>query len=196
LTMRPDLSALKFQLEKAGITLKLRKNQLWPELDLFGSYGFSELSNLGYRRSASDLGLVRNPAFTYGVILDIPLGNRGARAKYGAAKAQQSQWLVEYKRLEQSIMVEIDDAVKLIRSSFERIEATRAARTFAEEALSAEQKKLENGKSTSFLVLQAQRDLTVRRSEEIRALADYNNALAALSNREGTTFERHKIVVK
>jgi HAE1 family hydrophobic/amphiphilic exporter-1 len=93
-------------------------------------------------------------------------------------------------------MVQIDDAVKFIRSSFERVEATRAARAFAQEALSAEQKKLENGKSTSFLVLQAQRDLTQRRSEEIKALADYNNALAQLAWREGTTLERHKIQMK
>jgi outer membrane protein len=62
--------------------------------------------------------------------------------------------------------------------------------------LAAEQKKLENGKSTSFFVLQFQRDLTVRRSEEIRALADYNNALAQLAWREGTTLERHHIQVK
>ena len=93
-------------------------------------------------------------------------------------------------------MIQIDDAVKLIRSSFERVEATRAARAFAQEALAAEQKKLENGKSTSFFVLQFQRDLTVRRSEEIRALADYNNSVALLATREGTTLERHGIVVK
>jgi outer membrane protein TolC len=144
----------------------------------------------------ADLPRGRNPHYSYGVLLDIPLGNRAARARYKSAKAGQQQSLLDYKRLEQQIMVQIDDAVKFIRSSFERVEATRAARAFAQEALSAEQKKLENGKSTSFLVLQAQRDLTQRRSEEIKALADYNNALAQLAWREGTTLERHKIQMK
>ena len=69
------------------------------------------------------------------------------------------------------------------------------ARTYAEAALDAEQKKLENGKSTSFLVLQAQRDLTARSSDEIRALADYNKALAQLALNEGTTLERNKLSV-
>ncbi|NDB76090.1 MAG: hypothetical protein EB141_10670, partial [Verrucomicrobia bacterium] len=53
-----------------------------------------------------------------------------------------------------------------------------------------EEKKLANGKSTSFFVLQLQRDLTAARSAEIRALADYNKALAALSKSEGTTLDK------
>lgn len=196
LTQRPDLMQLKYILERAGITLKLRKNQLWPELDLVGSYGHSERSFQSLSQAIGDLPQGRNPSYSYGAVLDIPLGNRAARARYKSAKADQEQSLVEYKRLEQLIMVQIDDTVKLIRSSFERVEATRAARAFAQEALAAEQKKLENGKSTSFFVLQFQRDLTARRSDEIRALADYNNALAQLAWREGTTFERHNILMK
>jgi outer membrane protein TolC len=195
LTQRPDLMALKYALESAGITVKLTKNQLWPQLDLVGSYGHAEKA-LGYDDVLRELPRGRNPRHTYGVVLSVPLGNRSARMRHKTAKAEQEQSLMEYKRLEQQIMVQIDDAVKLIRSSFERVEATRAARAFAQEALAAEQKKLENGKSTSFFVLQFQRDLTVRRSEEIRALADYNNALAQLAWREGTTLERHHVQMR
>lgn len=195
LNQRPDLVQLKYQLEIAGVTLKLRKNQLWPELDVFGSYGHSEIAGAdgNFQDVLGDLPTGRNPNYRFGVVLDIPLGNRGARARYKSAKADSAQSLLEYKRLEQQIMVQIDDAVKAIRSTFERVEATRAARAFAQEALAAEQKKLENGKSTSFFVLQFQRDLTVRRFDEIRALAEYNNALALLANREGATLERHSI---
>jgi len=175
--------------------LKLRKNQLWPELDVIGSYGHSEIAPLNgnFGDVLGDLPRGRNPRYSFGVVLDIPLGNRGPRARYGAAKASSAQALLDYKLVEQQIMVQIDDAVKLIRSSFERVAATRAARAFAQEALAAEQKKLENGKSTSFFVLQFQRDLTERRFEEIRALAEYNNALAGLAHAEGTTLERHKV---
>lgn len=196
LRSRPDLMALKYSLEAAGITVKLQKNQLWPQLDLVGSYGHSERSETHFGQVLDELPRGRNPRYSYGVVMSVPLGNRAARMRYKSAKADQEQSLMEYKRLEQQIMVQIDDAVKLLRSSFERVEATRAARAFAQEALAAEQKKLENGKSTSFFVLQFQRDLTVRRSEEIRALADYNNALAQLAWREGTIFERHKVEMR
>jgi outer membrane protein TolC len=70
------------------------------------------------------------------------------------------------------------------------VDSTRQARLYAEAALDAEQKKLENGKSTSYLVMQFQRDLTNARSQEIRALADYNNALAQIAQMEGTALDR------
>ncbi len=195
LNKRADLQQLKYELEKTGITLKLRKNQIYPQLDLTGSYGHAERGT-DFADVLGDLPRGTNPRYSFGVILDIPLGNRAARARYRGAKADKDMALLEYKRLEQQIMVQVDDAVKLIRSSFERVEATRAARAFAQEALAAEQKKLENGKSTSFFVLQFQRDLTVRRFDEIRALAEYNNAVALLAHREGTTLERHKVAVR
>jgi len=87
-------------------------------------------------------------------------------------------------------MVQIDDALKQAQSDFERVAATKQARLYQEAALDAEQKKLENGKSTSFQVLIIQRDLTNARSQEIRALADYNNSLAQLALSEGATLQR------
>jgi outer membrane protein TolC len=74
--------------------------------------------------------------------------------------------------------------------------ATRAARGYAEAALEAEQQKLENGKSTSFVVLQLQRDLTTARSAEISALSEFNKALTALARREGSTLQRRGINVE
>ena len=81
------------------------------------------------------------------------------------------------------------------RPSARQSGSTRAAREYAEAALQAEQKKLESGKSTSFEVLQLQKDLTTARSAEIRALADYNIALAQIAINEGTTLERRKVTL-
>ena len=107
--------------------------------------------------------------------------------------AWEKQILLTLKKLEQSILTEIDNGVIAARASHERVGSTREARLYAEAALDAERKKMENGKSTSFVVLQLQKDLTAARSEEIRALADYNKALADLARGEGTTFERRAI---
>ncbi|MGY8674098.1 MAG: TolC family protein, partial [Verrucomicrobiia bacterium] len=79
--------------------------------------------------------------------------------------------------------------------AYQRITATRESRLYAEAALDAEEKKLINGKSTSFFVLQLQRDLTAARSTELRALADYNRALSTLWLSEGTTLEKRKLDV-
>ena len=68
--------------------------------------------------------------------------------------------------------------------------ATKESRSFAEAALDAEQKKLDSGKSTSYTVLQKQRDVTSARSQEITAQVNYKNAVLSLAQAEGYTFER------
>lgn len=192
LTQRPDIVQMRTELEKRDIQIKYYKNQLFPQLDLRGSYGRSGVDRtLG--GALDDINVERDPHFSYGIVLNIPLGNTTARNNYKSARAQRQQYLLQLKQLEQNIMVAIDDAIKQAQTSLQRVEATKQAREYAEAALKAEQKKLESGKSTSFVVLQLQRDLTSARSEEIRALADYNKALAQLSLVEGSTLERHNI---
>ncbi len=100
------------------------------------------------------------------------------------------------KQLEQTVLVQIENAIAIAVTSFERIKATREASRYAQDALEAEQKKLENGKSTNFEVLQLQKNLTAARSAEIRALADYNIALAELALNEGTTLERRHVTLE
>lgn len=193
LTSRPDLLQSRTDLEKRDITLKYQHNQLFPALDLLGTYGRNGLPQAEISPSLDGISRGDNPFWTIGAQLSIPVGNRAARYRYRVSKAEKAQAILQLKRLEQTIMVEVDNGVKLAQANFERITASREARVYAEAALDAEQKKLENGKSTSFVVLQLQRDLTLRRSQEIRALADYNNTLANLSFSEGQTMERHSI---
>lgn len=192
---RPDLAQSRIDLEKQDIQLRYTRNQLFPSLDLFGSFGQNGLGpNAG--NVIRDIQEGENPRHSYGIMLTIPLGNRAARSAHNTAKAYKEQLLLRYKKLEQDTIVNIDNSVRLAQANYEQIDATRKAREYAEAALDAEQKKLANGKSTSFVVLQLQRDLTSARSAEIRALADYNKALSQLSLNEGTTLKRNNLEVK
>ena len=106
------------------------------------------------------------------------------------------QLLLKLKQFEQNVMVQIDNAVKNAQSTYESVSATKQARIYAEAALDAEQKKYAVGKSTTFTVLQLQNTLTTARSQEIRALANYYEALANLAQQEGSTLERNRINVE
>lgn len=199
LTLRPDFIQLRLELEKQGYLVRLQYNQLFPALDVIGTYGrngFDGLPTSDFGRTLDDISRERNPQHSVGVILTVPLGNRDARNRHKAAKADREQTQLRLRKLHQDILVQIDDAVKFAQSTFQRVEATRQAVLFSEAALDAEQKKLENGKSTSFFVLQFQRDLTTARGEAIAALAEYNKALAQLYFNEGTTLQRNKITVE
>jgi len=189
LSLRPELQAMKVELEKRHLTLRYDRNQLYPQLDIVGSYGQSGRRG-SFWDALDDMREGVGNEYSYGVVLTVPLSNRQARYNHRLAKEQLEQTLLQLKKEEQTIMHEVEDAIAEARSSFEQIEARRQASEFAQAAYEAEQKKLENGKSTSFQVLVLQRQLTVRRYEEISALSAYNRALAELALKEGTTLER------
>jgi outer membrane protein TolC len=194
LTLRPDLLQAKLDLEKAGLQLKYYKNQVYPSLDIYGTYGRAG-SSPEYSGALTDMRDNHSPFYSYGVQLTFPLGNVTARNQYKQGKVTVEQALLTTKKLEQEVMVQIDNDIKNAQAAFERVTATHEASLYAQDALTAEQKKLENGKSTSFIVLQLQTNLTSARSAEIRALADYNEALVQLDQDQGSTLESHRIDV-
>jgi outer membrane protein TolC len=189
---RPDLKQAQANVEQQGIELKFYRNQLFPQLDLIGTVGYNGAAR-EFSGTFNQFGEGDRPFYSYGAQLSIPLSNTGPRNQYKTAKATREQLVLQLKQLEQNIMVEIDNAVKLAQSRYESVEATRSARIYAEAALNAEQEKYKVGKSTTFTVLQLQNNLTAARSNEIRALADYNEALANLADQEGSTLERNGI---
>ena len=207
LALRPDYNEAKERLERQGIVVKYTRNQLFPALDLTGSYGragfdnreFISTNNIrdsSFSGTLNDIRDDNNPRYSYGVVLTVPLTFRAERARHKESKALLAQSKLDLQIVHQNVLIGIDDAMKAARAAYERAQATRAAREFAQEALDAEQKKLDNGRSTSFIVLQLQRDLTDARAQEIDALSDYNTALSALYFREGTILKKNNVQVE
>jgi outer membrane protein TolC len=192
LSQRPELLQAKLDIERAGIQLKYDKNQLLPELDVFGTYGYNG-SGKEFSGALYDLQGVERPFYTYGGRVSYPLSNTRARNTYKADKANMQQLVLALKQLEQNTLILIDNDIGTIRASYDAVQATRAAREYEEAALDAEQKKLESGKSTTYTVLQVQRDLTTARGNEIQALDTYNKNLSQLSLHEGSTLNRLQI---
>lgn len=192
LSLRPDFLQVKLDLERQGIQVKINRNELYPQVDLKVGGGYagsmSEFSGV-----FGDIERRDQPFYYFGGQFSYPLGNRAGRNNYKAGKAQYEVSQLALKKLEQDIMIQIDNAIKLAQANYERVGATRKAREYAEAALAAEQKKLESGKSTSFFVLQLQRDVTAAQSDEIGALVQYKRSLAQLAQSEGTTLERHGV---
>ncbi|HEY1663486.1 MAG TPA: TolC family protein [Verrucomicrobiae bacterium] len=189
---RPDLIQARLTAENQGIQLKFDRNQLFPELDAFGSYGYNG-SGPQYSDSFGGISQGNAPFYTYGAKVSMPLGNIAPRNALKSDKLTLQQYLLTLKQDEQNIMVEIDNAVQTAKSDYESVSATRQARIYAEAALDAEQKTYAVGKATTFEVLTYQNNLTAARLAEIRALANYEEALATLSQQEGSTLERYGI---
>jgi outer membrane protein TolC len=193
LTSRPDLIEARLAVEKSGVMVKFRFNQLFPNLDLVGGYGGlgSEPNSGG--SALGDAFTFRNPEYSCGVVVSIPLGNVSARGNYRASKAAKKIAQLQLQKAEQEVLLQVADFVNRVESRFSQVASTRQARTYAEAALEAENKKFQNGFTTSFVVLQYQEILTAARTAEIQAEVDYNKLLSQLAFAEGTTLERNHL---
>ena len=190
LTQRPDLLGAKLDVERQGVTLKYNRNQLFPELDLVGSYGHFASGAREFSGAIDQLGNGSQPGYYYGAQISFPLVGTGARAAYRKSKLTLETLLLDLKKLEQNILIQVHNDVGTIDADYDDLEASKKAREFAEAALEAEQVKLQNGKSTTYTVLQKQRDVTTARANEIAVLAAYNKALSQLSLDLAQTLDR------
>lgn len=190
LTQRPELLQSRLDVEAQGVTLKYNRNQLFPELDLVGSYGHNASGAREYSGTFNQLGNGSQPAYYYGAQISFPLTSTGARAAYRKGKLTLETLLLDLKKLEQSILIQVHNDIGTINADFDNLAASRKAREFAEAALEAEQVKLQNGKSTTYTVLQKQRDVTSARANEISALTAYNKDVSQLSLDKAQTLER------
>jgi len=203
LAQRPDLIQLQKSSENADLNLKFSRNQLYPALDVIGSYGRRGASAVQAfppdKPSASSSeawdqikdGVAPNDMI--GVMLTVPLSRTMERNTHKANKRlkAQTELLVEQKK--ELILREISDAIHNARFSLDRVKAARRATEFAQEALKVEEDKLAGGKSTLIFVLAFQADLAAAQTTELQARQEYNKALSQLHYAEGSILERNKI---
>lgn len=186
--LRPDYREALLDLQRRNISLVFIRNQVLPRLDLIGSFGVNGID----KGLGSSIGQVVNNgdgnwSAAVGAIFSVPIPNRTARGEAMVSELEIAQALVALQRLEQNILIEADNAAGQIETTRKRIEASRAARRFAELTLEAGQARLASGTTTTFEVLQFQRDLAQARINEVRAMVDHNLAIAEYARRTGTT---------
>jgi outer membrane protein len=201
LSARSDVLQSKNSLQQNDIGIRYLRNQAMPEFNAVANYGLvgvggSQLSPLtsfpigggaipprgvvSQRNFGSVLGDVFTnayPAWTLGVQIGYPLGTSASEANLAKARLQYSQSETELRNLELQIVTAVRDAARQVQTNRQRIDTSRAARELAERRLDAEEKKFAAGIQTSFFVFQAQRDLAQARTNEVKAISDYNKSL-------------------
>lgn len=213
LSKRPELQQAQINLDTANFNVRYTRNQLRPQVDLFGSLAYSGLGGDrivrgdfagdplfvvpgGYSDALNQLFEGNFHNWQVGLRFLYPLGN-------SAADAANAQSQIEYRRqraaltnLELQIAQEVRDSARGVETGRKRVDATRVSRELAAKRLEAEQKKFAVGMSTNFFVVQAQRDLSLAEANELRAVIDYNRALVAFRRARGTLIEDANVEVK
>ena len=170
----------------AGIPLlPIPPPQTFPS-DLIGGYNQSLRNLLGNNFNN----------FRVGVQINLPLRNRTAQAQLGRSLVEGERIATQREQLEQSIQVEVRNSLQAVRSAEARLRAAGIARNASEQQYQSEQRKLDAGQSTVFLVLERQTGLTTARGNELKAQTDLNKAIAELQRATGDALTTNSIIVR
>jgi HAE1 family hydrophobic/amphiphilic exporter-1 len=150
----------------------------------------------GYGQSLRNLFSNDFRSVRFGISFSFPLRNRTARAQLGRSLAEGRKVESQRKTLEQTIEAEVRNSLQTVETTRLRVETSRASREAAQKQLDSEQRRFDAGLSTNFLVLDRQNALSEARAREIRALTDYNKAVADLQQAMGTTLTSANVEVK
>jgi len=150
----------------------------------------------GYNQSLQNLLANRFNNYRVGVQINLPLRNRTAQAQLGRSLVEGERLATQREQLQQSIQVEVRNALQLVRSAEARLHSAGIQRQGSEQQYQSEQRKLDAGQSTVFLVLERQTALTTARGNELRAQTDLNKAIADLQRATGNALTTNSIVVR
>jgi outer membrane protein len=195
--IRPDYRQALLDIQKRQITVIFTRNQALPRLDLTGSLGLNGVDTdlvSSFERTSGQND--NNLAWNIGAIFSVPIPNNTGTGNREVSKLEAMRSLVELKRLEQSILVEADNAAGQIETTRKRIVAASVALDFAQQTLDAAQIRLQSGTTTTFEVLQFQRDLATAEANEYRARVDSIQAIARYARLIGATLERNRIILE
>ncbi|MCX6551734.1 MAG: TolC family protein [Acidobacteria bacterium] len=117
------------------------------------------------------------PTWIAGINVTYPLGHSVEDAALARSRIEEQQSRARLQSTEMKAVRQLRQAAWQIEMNARRIQTSRLGRSLAEQRLDAEQKRFDVGMSTSFLVVQAQRDLAQASNNELSAALEYVKAV-------------------
>ncbi|HVT92260.1 MAG TPA: TolC family protein [Bryobacteraceae bacterium] len=214
LRFRPDLNVVVQNLDVDEKNIKLARNNLLPNLSLGVQYSSNGLGGIffpgvnltnglelppvpgGLLDSLSQVFRSSNPSYGFSLNLRFPLRDRNAAANLADSAAQKRLDMLQKRTLEQSLRLQVLNAVHEVQNSRESVKLARTARDLAQKRVEADQKRYELGTTTLFFVLASQNDFTVAESNLVTQSINYRRNLLQLLQRTGELLDDRGIVLQ
>ena len=215
----PDYASSLIDLTNREINKKAAKNALLPTVDLFAFYGASALGGVqnpnspcnthpapggsgfldpcfpttSYGSAFGNLFDSSGPDKGIGFSLSIPLRNRSAQADQIRSELEFRQAELRLQQQQNTININVRNAQFALQQNKARVDAAVKGRELAQQSLDAENKRYQLGASTSFNVLQSQRDMVQAEATYVSAVSAYEKSRVLLDQVTGQTLQRNNI---
>jgi outer membrane protein len=210
---RPEIEQNILNLRNNEITLRAVKNNLLPQVDLYGFYGsaalggakspycsaeffgpaFCDVPTVGYGTVFSNLFNSTGPDKGAGLTVNIPIRNRTAQALQARAVLEYRQAEMRLQQLYIQVRIQVINGQYALTQDRAAVQAALAAREYNFQSYQAEVKKLRLGASTTANVLQQERNLATAENNVISTEATYAKDRASLEQLLAETLDQYGI---
>jgi outer membrane protein TolC len=210
LANRPEFEAAREQLASDEFNIRLAHNNLKPDLELSAFYQGQAVAGTTFDLSvtppvqtgSTGFGHSFNQTFqfaypTYGasLTLNLPVRRHSAQANLADALIGRSRDQYLERRTNQSVTLEVTNAVHSLEQAKLSIEAAKVAVDLARETLHADERKYELGAETVFFVLDAQTQLAQAELNLIQAQVNFQLAVAQVDHATGDLLDHHHVQI-
>src|SRR6266436_3553652 len=209
LVNRPELEATRQQLAADELNIRLAHNSLKPDLELSGFYSGNGVAGNQFNTAAPPQlvtttglgdGLSQTFHFTYpaygaALTLSLPVKSHGSEANLADAVVIRRRDQYQERRTNQSISLEVTNAVHALEEAKLTMEAAKVAVNLAKENLHADERKYELGAEPVFFVLDAQTQLAQAELNLIQSQINFQIAVAQLDHSTGDLLEHHHVEI-
>jgi outer membrane protein TolC len=206
---RVEIESARINIDSKKTNLAGVRSSLRPTLQ-----AFAELTNNGLTGQITPTGLAQGgipyltggydnllaeifrrnyPNYSAGISLNIPLRNRAAQSDYATSEIEIRQDELSLQKQINQVRVDVQNAMIGLQQARARYEASVQGRILSQQTFDGDKKKLDLGATTSYQVVQDQRDLSSAQSSEAESMANYSHAQIALDQALGRTLEVNRI---
>jgi outer membrane protein len=176
-SLNPDYLIQQTKIKEELLRMGVAKNQLLPDLNLLGAYGFNGLGTTP-ENSWDSAQSEAYPSWSIGMELSVPLGgNIKERNLYQASKLVLSEAYVRFKGVQTEISYGLNTAIQKAGAWEQSIQSYQMVVHYNEELLKTQLERLKAGRVDGHKVMEVEADLLDARQELANALTQYQRTL-------------------
>jgi outer membrane protein TolC len=187
---RRDYKRILNLMKAKNINLVLANNNLWPEINLEGSFSKNGIDDSSYS-SVQNITSEDHTAYSIGLAFKIPLENTKAKAQRDIAELEKTQSLLSFKALERQIVIGVLDQARDVKVYREAAASSEEVAKLQLEKLKEEEKRFNTGRSNTDTIIRYQEDLLQARLLAASAKLNYLKSLVDLDLVTGTLLNNY-----
>ncbi len=176
---RRDYKQVKNLLQINYIEVVVKKNALWPQIDLEASYTRNGIDRR-YRTAWDDISKENQDEFYIGITIKSSFERTKERAELDQKKLEKQKSLLLLKQIEHTVFRQINSRVTEVNTLANEVAANKEIVSLQEQKLEAESERLRYGRSSADIIIRYQEDVLNSRLNLARSLFSYHASIIDL----------------